>query len=679
MERLVRATLFSFCLILSGSVTPGHGAAVATKVLHFPADQYMGRLSAEDPRLGSEYAETGRDLSYPFGFDPVRVCLAGDHDFVGRAQGDVVAPADKRLFLLTILRPPEAEMSRLSDLSRHFLEGRVTIDPTDLEGLSQLDPNDLFQLRVCGLARRSDTGSRVLAPISRLTGLGVLGLSRTGVTDAQMNYLKPLQSLRALELGESTVRNAGLAVLKDLPVLEYLDLDTATTDVGLKHVGDLQNLRWLRLRMGRIWGRGLTELARMPHLERLSLWGETGLTDRHVSYLEGLTRPKSLTLWGSNYTLTDASLASISKLTSLEELHFIRINTQFTDAGMRYLERLRNLRKVSFSFFRVGAEGLQHLANLPHLESIKGLAPSADAARVLPSFRNLKALDVNWIIPPIGTPVPPEVVSAMGQLPSLEELAVMGGKWSQEDLLVFGKLTNLKRLRLGMNDEFKEPVFTEIAKLENLEYLNLSVGTVSKAGLNRLQSLTKLRRLGVRSHSREGLQTDETPLTLSALTHLKTLELTGLDLRDADLASLATMRDAEWVVLGGGDTLSEAGLRYLQNLESVKLLTIRGLDCPTGAGFSGLAGLQNLGNLRIEGRIPDQALRQLPGLPSVWSLTIVTDEVIRAETADRVGRRFPALQHIHVEEPWRPNAAPVQIRNSNRRRQPNASRGQRTR
>jgi len=667
MRRLVYAMLLSVYLTLSGPVAPRRAAAVETKILHFPTDQYMGGLSAEDPCLGSEYAETGRDLSYPFGFDPVRVCLTGDHDFVGRAQGNVVVPADRRLFLVTVLRPPEAEMSRLSDLSRRFLESRVTDDPTDLAGLSQLDPNDLFQLRVSGLVRRSDAGSRVLKPIARLTGLRVLGLSGTGVTDVQMNYLKPLQSLRALELGESTVRNAGLAVLKELPALEYLDLDTATTDVGLKHVGDLQNLRWLRLRMGRIWGRGLTELARMPHLERLSLWGETGLTDRHVSYLEGLTRLKSLTLWGSNYTLTDATLASISKLTNLEELCFIRVNTQFTDAGMGYLERLKSLRKVRFSFFRVGAEGLRHLANLPHLESIKGLAPSAEAARVLPSFQSLKALDVNWIIPPIGTPVPPEVVSAIGQLQSLEDLAVMGGQWSQEDLLVFGKLVNLRRLRLGMNDEFGEPVFAEIAKLKNLEHLNFSVGKISKRGLNQLRSLTKLQTLGVRSYSREGLQIDETPLTLSTLTHLKTLELTGLDLRDADLASLADMRDVEWVVLGGGDTISEAGLRYLQNLESVKLLTISGLDCPTGVGFSWLASLKKLGNLRIEGRIPDQALQQLPGLPSVWSLTIVTDEIIRAETADRVGRRFPALQHIHVEEPWQPNGAPIHIRNSSRR------------
>jgi len=426
-------------LIVSWSAM--NAVAETTKVLHFPADQYVGHLSVEDPCLGSEHAELGRDLSLPLGLSPEGVCLAGDWDFVGLARGDAVVPADRNLQLTVVLRPMKADGARLPDMSRRFLSNRVNADPEDLSGLSDLGPNDLYRLRIESMVRRTDAGSRVLAPISRLTGLQVLGLIQTGVTDSQMHYLKPLQSLRALELHqESSLRNAGLTVLKELPALEYLDLWTGTTDVGFKHLGALQNLRWLRLRTGRTWGPGLAELAKLPRLERLALWGTTGLSDRQVSYLEGLTRLKSLTLWGGNYPLTDASLASIGKLTGLEELSFIRVSHKFTDAGMGHLEQLRNLRKLSFTFCQLGAEGLQHLANLPHLESAR-LALTADAAQVLPSFPSLKSLDVNWIIPPLGTPVPPEVVSAVGELRSLEALSIMGGQWSQEDLLIFGNLS----------------------------------------------------------------------------------------------------------------------------------------------------------------------------------------------------------------------------------------------
>jgi hypothetical protein len=380
-------------LLIVGAFAPGL-CADGTKVLHFPRDQNVGRVSVDDPYLGSEYLETGRDLSFPFGFDPRRVCLAGDWDFVGQAQGDVSVPAGRKAQLVVALRPAEASWQKLPAAARDFLSSRLSPDPEDLAGLSQLDPNDLYHLRVSSVVKMSDVERRVLEPISCLTGLEVLGLSGTGVTDRQMDHLRPLQSLRALELRrETSLRNTGLAVLKELPCLEYLDLDTRTTDVGLKHLGELQSLRWLRLRTGRTWGPGLAELAKAPRLERLCLWGETGLSDRQIKYLEGLTHLKSLTLWGIPYPLTDASLASIGKLTSLEELYFIRIATKFTDAGMAHLKSLRHLRKVQgLGSLQIGAEGLRHLATLPNLEYLDDVELSAEAIAVLPSLRNLKTL-----------------------------------------------------------------------------------------------------------------------------------------------------------------------------------------------------------------------------------------------------------------------------------------------
>ncbi len=47
----------------------------------------MGGLYVEDPCLGSEYMELGRDLSLPYGLDPRRVALGGDWDFVNSGPG----------------------------------------------------------------------------------------------------------------------------------------------------------------------------------------------------------------------------------------------------------------------------------------------------------------------------------------------------------------------------------------------------------------------------------------------------------------------------------------------------------------------------------------------------------------------------------------------------------------
>jgi hypothetical protein len=315
------------------------------------------------------------------------------------------------------------------------------------------------------------------------------------------------------------------------------------------------------------------------------------------------------------------------------------------------------------------------------LERVKGLAPTADAARVLPSLRHLKALDVNWIIPPIGTPVPPEVVAAVGQLHSVEDLAVMGGRWSQEDLLVFGKLTNLKRLRLGMYDtDLSDPVLAEIAKLKDLEYLAVSGEAVTKRGLNHLNGLTKLHTLDVTIFplSEEVPGIDETPLDLSALRNLRTLELTGVDLQDVDLASLAHMPHLEWLVLQS-DAISEEALIHLRDLAALKQLSVGNLSCTTGNGLASLTGMEKARSFRLAGRITDAALNRLAQLPSLWSLTIETDEIIRPETVAHLRDRLPAIEYIHVNEPRRVDNPPVQIRGSRRPVQPTAPRSRRRR
>ena len=633
------------------------------KVLRFPSDQCMGGLTVEDPCLGSEYMELGRDLSLPLGLDPKCVRLGGGWDFAGRAQGDVAVSTDRNIGLVVMLRPTKADWSRLPKLSRDFLRDRVTVDPEDLSGLSGLTPDDLYMLRVSSLIRRRDADQRILEPLSRLTGLRILCLSQTGVTNTQIGHLRSLRSLRALALSQEwSLGNAGHAALEDLPSLEYLDCDTGVTDVGLKHLGRLQNLRWLRLRMGKIWGPGLAELANAPRLERLCLWGTKGLSDRHLSYLEGLTHLKSLTLWGTPVPLTDATLASIGKLRSLEELYFIRIATKFTDGGLVHLKNLPNLRKLEgLGSPAIGAEGLRYLAGLPHLESITDVELSAEVIAILPSFRNLKSLQFVGMMPPRGASVPRMDISGLADLTGLEELVLGGARWEPEALAALGPLQELRRLRV-LGDVTDENLAT-FGKLKKLEHLSVNGRNVTKRGLNQLNGLTNLRTLSVKVFADGAVPLDETPLELGALAKLKTLSMSGLSLRDGDLASLAGMRHLEWLTLQNGE-FSDAGLHHLKDMGALQILTLTNFDSSTGAGLARLADLESLRDLKLQGRITDRALEHLGDLPSVWSLWIVTDELIRAETADRLRERLPAIEHIHVVEPPRLDKPPIRIRES---------------
>lgn len=641
-------------------VAVAHGG---TRVLHFPPDQYLGSLYVEDPCLGSEYMELGRDLSLPYGLDPRRVALGGDFDFAGLAQGDVAVPAGRNAKLIVMLRLPSdrRELASLPPPLGYKLFGtdRCREDPEDLSGLSSLDPNDLWAIQVSRLVLPARANEQVFEPISRLTGLRVLQLSRTGITDKGLEHLRSLRSLGALEFcNEPSIGSQGLAVLKDLPSLEYLDLYTGVTDAGLKHVAQVKSLRWLRLRTGRIWGPGLAELADLPRLERLCIWGsEQQFSDRHIQYLEGLTHLKSLTLWACCANLTDASLASIGKLEDLEELHFVGWDhpPRFTPAGLSHLTGSKKLREIDFGLTWSGRPNgpdgdavARQLARMPQLESITGLAHlSAEGMKAIANLRNLKRLHVAIAPRPVGYQGDTGLSHLVG-LPSLEELRLDGSmELCDADLVCLESMTHLKDLSfsgVGVTDA----TMASVGKLHQLERLDMVLVGVTKRGLNQLKGLTNLQTLRVLAHFPDaGPAIDEVPLNISSLRDLKTLSMQGVALRDADLASLAGMSDLEWLVLDS--PLTENGLGRLKGLDSLKHMRIDGISCLSGESLARLADFPRLGDLHLHGRITDAALSKVAGSPFLWSFTAGTDEPIRRETIDRLKQALPSIEYIHID------------------------------
>jgi hypothetical protein len=642
---IVMATVAA-CGLVGGS--SALAASSTAKLLHFPKDQSLGILSTEDRTPQSECFQHNLDPSLPWAMDARRLVLDTVWQTIGVARGDVTVPANRDIALRVLLKAKPSELVHANLRNRRF-DG-----PEDLTGLSGLEPNDLGMLFVGALGEKTYADERVIKPLSRLTGLKMLRLCQTGMTNKGMEYLRNLHSLQSLGLSEAGIGEAGWAVLKDLPALEYLDLDATRTDTGiitdagLKHVGQARSLRWLSIRTGRIWGPGLAELAHLPRLERLCLHGTSPISDRHLHYLEGLTHLKSLTLWNVADPLTDASLASIAKLQSLEELYFIVTAPQFTSAGIAHLKSLKNLKKVDFSFVRLDEAGLRHLLAMPGLTTLNGGLPlTAATAPTLASFRNLKALDV-FLPDQAG----PGAVGSLFALTSLEELGFAGFRadvrLSDENLVGLASLSHLKRLNLW-SSKLTNRCITPVSKLQELESLNLSAD-VSKQGLNQLNGLTHLQTLDVRPAPapERHVGIDEVPLRLSALTELRTLTLQGLALRDEDLASLAGMRHVQWLVLEG--TFTEGALHYLRDFSELKLLIIEYVSCPTGEGLAQLGELKSLGDLTISGRITDTALARLPALPSLWSLRIVTDEPIRPETIARLKQTLPVIEFIHIDK-----------------------------
>jgi hypothetical protein len=127
-----------------------------------------------------------------------------------------------------------------------------------------------------------------LANLKHLTGLRVLSLRGTLVTDKGAAHLKPFTKLRNLNLStrKGLITDAALAHLKSLTELEYLDLDrTDITDAGLEHLKALRNLRGLQIAFTTVSDAGLVHLEALPKLKELNARG-TKVTQAGVDKLK---------------------------------------------------------------------------------------------------------------------------------------------------------------------------------------------------------------------------------------------------------------------------------------------------------------------------------------------------------------------------------------------------------
>jgi Leucine-rich repeat (LRR) protein len=610
---------------------------------------------------------------------------------LGPAQGNVNVPADQRIMLVVSLTLDHRDAAKLRaqdpDTYRFVVTNRVSTDPYDLSGLSALEPNDLHTLIVEGMGSTVDSDRRVLEHISHLTGLRVLGLHNTGVTDKGMEQISALRGLQAVEFSqERFVKNQGLAFLKDLPALEYLDLDTGATDAGLKHVAQLAHLRALSIRTGRIWGPGLSELAHAPCLERLCLSGEARFTDRQVACLEGLTRLKSLTLHGGNCRLTDASLASIAKLENLEELYFIRMAPRFTPAGLEHLKHLKKLKKVDFGLTWVGRAGnlygseiARQLAAMPQLESIEGagnfLPEDIKALGTLPHLRCLRMYlkdRRHGYVSPIG-------LGHLAGLDSLEELRILTmDTLSEADLMGVEQLRNLKHLGISSHGVTEGGVAL-IGKLRSLEHLDIH--PITRSALNHLNGLSNLRSLNVNGFwglDRNLAQADEGTLDLSGLTRLRNLTLQLLPLKDDDLAFLDHTPSVENLMIESATPLTGTSLRRFGELSELERLWIKGLSRCTSEDMAALNALARLRDLTLHGEISDATLGALDGLPHLWSVNVYTPEPIQPQTVVDLEDQLRGLEFIHIYAP--PSASePAAVRQEGRPLRNNADRRNRKR
>lgn len=273
--------------------------SVKHRVLNFPNDHSIGYLYKVDC------------------FGEIHRHEYGVH--VGSAQDNVEVDVDDGWMLQLILTTDKT--SYLKRLSFDSLESLGVIysapgiDDKDLENI-----NHLANLRELFLESNkiSSKGLDALDKLSRLevltiisTQLGNSALSRmarnfpnlrqlslagANINDEQLSHLTQLP-LEILHLGGSKISDAGLEALGGIRSLKHLVLyQTNVNGSGLKFLQDLKNLQVLVLSETALSGESLADLAPLPMLRDLNLYKCENIGDDSLSALNKLSQLQELTL-----------------------------------------------------------------------------------------------------------------------------------------------------------------------------------------------------------------------------------------------------------------------------------------------------------------------------------------------------------------------------------------------
>src|SRR5687768_3573492 len=238
-------------------------------------------------------------------------------------------------------------------------------DVEKLAGIKTLKKLDLSLTYVC------DVGAQAIGGLTQLEELNLF--TAEFITDAAVAFLRGNTNLRVLNLRGTDVTDTSLEYISRLGNLRSLDISfTQIGDVGMEHLAPLSQLEELNVGGMKISGAALHVLKYLPNLKRLSFYG----TQRRNAGM----------CWAP--VMTDIELDTIALLTGLEELNIgdgvvlgapkpaalgpvageaecrITGGTRITDFGVAKLATLKKLRYLNLSGSHVTGGALKTLAAL---------------------------------------------------------------------------------------------------------------------------------------------------------------------------------------------------------------------------------------------------------------------------------------------------------------------------
>ncbi|MCA9096542.1 MAG: hypothetical protein KDA68_23845, partial [Planctomycetaceae bacterium] len=309
-----------------------------------------------------------------------------------------------------------------------------------------------------------------------------------------LDHLKGAKALRGLCLDSNEfIRNEDLVHLANLPQLEYLDFfHTNVTDAGMKYLRPLKSLRRLNLNVNQMPEKVTITIAsadvfsELKSLEWLQL-PNVGSADEFLEKISVLPNLKILSIGARSDAglISDSGLLHLSRLKNLTRLTLT--GTEMTDKGMESLSQLPELSWLHTGCDSITDEGVAKLAALKKLEHLH-LSCSRKRGKLTLSGANRlnghPTLTSLWYLP--KTPTRDEKPLDLSGLPQLEVFSTPYLR--DRDLAGLSQCKKLRSLEFGYDLDVTDEGMASLADLTSLETLAVRARGITDAGLDHLRN-----------------------------------------------------------------------------------------------------------------------------------------------------------------------------------------------
>lgn len=350
--------------------------------------------------------------------------------------------------------------------------------------------------------------------------------------------------------GINLVDNEVLKALTNFPRLQSLDLsESLVTDDGLVALQSWPHLRQITIRYGlmrrlqdeayrrspappaearlyqRISDAGIARIMAIPTLKALNLTG-CSVSDQTLALIR--QRPELEELVLQLETITDADLQHLAALTNLRTLE-LDGKRGFTDANFQALESLKHLEELDLSTLNLSDQNWSVVQHFPHLRHLRISSSSATRLGLsqLNGLKDLSTLEIVHSYPTQG--INPEALSLLRDCRGLTRL------WLDQQLITDGVLKAVREcghLRaLSTEPTYGSELPTWVPDHESpptnvpARTLNFSRVEVTDAGIAELASLRDLEELTLYASGVQGPGLK----SLAALPRLKSLNINVSD------------------------------------------------------------------------------------------------------------------------------------------------------